>query len=52
MTDAERIVEALEEMLEEAEGAVEAYGEDRDVFFARGVREALSKAQSIAEGFK
>lgn len=51
MTDAQRIVDALEKMLEEAECNAEAYAEDRDIWYAKGIEAALSKAQSIAEGF-
>lgn len=51
-TEGQRIVEALQKLLEEAESAVIAYGEARDKAYANGVRDALSRAQSIAEGFK
>jgi hypothetical protein len=51
MTTAERIVEALEEMHEAAKENASAYAEAQDIWYAKGIQAALSKAQSIAEGF-
>lgn len=51
MTDVERIIDALQQMSEEADGGAEAYGEDRDIWYARGIQAALDKAQAIADGF-
>ena len=51
MNTSQRIIEALEQLLQEAQDSAEAYGEDRDIYYAKGIEAALSKAQSIAEGF-
>lgn len=51
MNTADKIIEAMESMSENADLAAEEYAEEQDIWYAKGVRDALSKAQSIADGF-
>jgi len=51
MNDAQRIVEALEKLVEAADTDAESTGDDWDIAYAAAMSAALSKAQAIAEGF-
>lgn len=51
MSDAQRIVEALEELSVAADVDAESTGDEWDIAYACAMSAALSKAQAIAEGF-
>lgn len=53
MSTADKIVEALEKMLQEARLEIDPDEDDLfDYGFVRGLEQALSKAMSIRDGFK
>lgn len=51
-SEAQRIVAALKKLHEEAKIAADNSDDYAEESYARGVRDALSRAQAIAEGFK
>ena len=51
MTIADKIIEALEQLVAEAKKDFDTYGDNFDLHYASGVIAALNTAKSVKEGF-